>query len=181
MENNKDLLGAGLSIGGQALTFLLDDSMYALSISTVREIVDVSTITTIPRTPDFLRGVLNLRGEAVPVLDLRRRFGLQDCSLSPDHCVIISELNTDGHKVTIGTLVDAVREVVQLAEDDIKPPPAIGMPLDTECIRGIVRMNGDFVSLLDFEKICAASGVVNAIKRVQQTKHDMEEAEAEEK
>lgn len=151
---------------GQYLTFVLDEETYALDIHQVREVLDLTTITKVPRMPDFMRGVINLRGGVVPVVDLRLKFGLGAAGQTVDTCIIIIEISLDGETAMIGALADAVQEVLDLGQDDIKAPPKIGTRLKTEFIRGMGKKNEQFIIILDIDKIFTSMELVHVTENL---------------
>src|SRR5512134_3607705 len=128
----------------QYLTFRLEEEIFALDISKVREVLDYTIVTKVPRTPDFMRGVINLRGSVVPVVDLRLKFGMQATEKTVNTCIIITEVTVDNETVILGALADSVQEVLDLEAASIAPPPKIGTKLKTEFIRGMGRQNDRF-------------------------------------
>ena len=137
----------------QYLTYRLAEETYALNIGKVREVLDFTAITRVPRTPDFMRGVINLRGSVVPVVDLRVRFGLPRTEKTMDTCVIIMEVSLDGAPTVLGALADSVQEVLDLDADHIEPPPRIGSRLHTDFITGIGKHGERFIIILDLDKL----------------------------
>jgi len=135
------------------LTFQLGDEVFALDVSQVREVLDLTTITKVPRAPEFMRGVINVRGSVVPVVDMRIKFGLSKVDDTPNTRIIVMELLLDGEMSTLGALADSVHEVVELEAGQIEPPPKIGMRWKTEFIRGIGKRNDDFVIILDVNRV----------------------------
>lgn len=144
---------AGITETTQYLTFRLDDEVFALDIAKVREVLDFTTITKVPRTPDFMRGVINLRGSVVPVVDLRLKFGMSATERTVNTCVIIVEVRVDDDKVILGALADSVQEVLDLEPDHIEPAPKIGTRLNTEFIRGMGKKDNQFIILLDMDRV----------------------------
>ena len=140
----------------QYLTFKLGDEVFALAIDKVREVLDFTTLTRVPKMPEFMRGVINLRGNVVPVADLRLKFGMTQTEKTTDTCVIIAEVAADGETVVLGALADSVQEVLELEQHSIEPPPKIGTRLRTEFIKGMGRQNERFIIILDFDKIFSA-------------------------
>jgi purine-binding chemotaxis protein CheW len=140
----------------QYLTFKLADEIYALDIGKVREVLDFTTVTKVPRMPDFMRGVINLRGSVVPVADLRLKFGMSATERTVNTCVIITEVTVDNDTTILGALADSVQEVIDLGPGDISAPPKIGTQLRTEFIRGMGRRDDRFILLLDVEKVFSA-------------------------
>ena len=141
----------------QYLTFKLGDETFALDVAEVREILDFTTVTKVPRTPSFMRGVINLRGSVVPVMDLRLKFGMSATQQTVDSCIIVVEMNFGSDQVVIGVLADAVQEVIDLEPEQIEPPPRIGTKLNTEFILGMGKHNGSFMMILDIDKIFQGS------------------------
>ncbi len=137
----------------QYLTFKLGDEIYALDIGKVREVLDFTTATKVPRMPDFMRGVINLRGSVVPVVDLRRKFGMSATEKAVNTCVIITEVTVDGDTTVLGALADSVQEVIDLAPSDISPAPRIGTKLRTEFIRGMGKRDERFIIILDIDRV----------------------------
>lgn len=137
----------------QFLTFKLDGEVFALHIEKVREVLEFSSVTRIPRTPEFLRGVINLRGSVVPVIDLKLKFGMSSTEKAVDTCVIIVEVDMDGEKVILGAMVDSVSEVMDLDKSAIEPPPRIGAKLHNEFIEGMGKQDDQFVIILDIDKV----------------------------
>jgi purine-binding chemotaxis protein CheW len=137
----------------QYLTFKLDDEVYALDISKVREVLDYTTETRVPRMPDFMRGVINLRGSVVPVADLKLKFGMKKTEKGVNTCVIIVEVSIDGETTVLGALADSVQEVMDLDADHIEPAPKIGTRLDTDFIKGMGKHNNNFIIILDIDKV----------------------------
>jgi len=137
----------------QYLTFKLDDEVFALDISKVREVLDITAITRVPRTPEFMSGVINLRGSVVPVVDLRLKFGMSRTEKTVNTCIIITEVSVDGGITVLGTLADSVQEVLDIEPDHVEPAPRIGVQLRTEFIKGMGKRNNSFVIILDIDKV----------------------------
>jgi len=138
---------------GQYLTFKLSEEVYALEITKVREVLDFTRVTKVPKTPPFMKGVINLRGGVVPVVDLRLKFGMSETEKTVDTCIIIVEIKVDDEQSMIGALADSVQEVMDLDADHIEPPPKIGTRLDTNFIKGMGKHNDEFIIILDIEKV----------------------------
>jgi purine-binding chemotaxis protein CheW len=137
----------------QFLTFKLGDEVFALDISKVREVLDFTTVTKVPRTPEFMRGVINLRGSVVPVVDLRLKFGMTRTESSVNTCIIITEVTVDNDTTVLGALADSVQEVLDLEPGSIAPAPKIGTKLKTEFIKGMGRRDDRFIIILDIDKV----------------------------
>ncbi|OQX22783.1 MAG: chemotaxis protein CheW [Desulfobacteraceae bacterium IS3] len=146
----------------QYLTFRVGDEVFALDVSQVREVLDLITITKVPRSPEFMRGVINVRGSVVPVVDLRLKFGLSKTENSMDTRIIVMDLFLDGENTIIGALADSVHEVMELDVSQIEPPPKIGMRWRTEFIRGIGKHDGQFIIILDIDRVFTSEELVIA-------------------
>lgn len=143
----------------QYLTFTLGSEEFALDISEVREVLDYTTITKVPRMPDFLRGVINLRGNVVPVVDLRMKLGMPPTERTVNTCIVITEIDMDGKTMHIGALTDSVQEVLDLDESQIQPPPRFGSRVDIDFIRGMGKRDDRFLIILDIDKVLAGDGL----------------------
>ncbi len=137
----------------QYLTFKLDDEVFALGIDKVREVLDYTSVTKVPQTPDFMRGVINLRGGVVPVIDMRLKFGMPRTEQTVNTCIIIVEVAVEGETVILGALADSVQEVLDLEPRQIEPAPKIGTRLRTEFIRGMGKRDERFIIILDIDKV----------------------------
>ena len=140
----------------QYLTFKLDNESYAMDITTVREVLDIIQITKVPQMPDFMCGVINLRGRVVPIVDLRLKFGLAEATPLKASCIVIIEIHLDGEQTILGILVDAVLEVISFEPDQIDPPPRIGTRLKTEFIKGMGKKDEEFIIILETAKVFSA-------------------------
>jgi purine-binding chemotaxis protein CheW len=141
--------------GGKFLTFMLADEEFGVDIVRVVEIIGVVEITVVPHTPHFLRGVVNLRGKVIPVVDLRAKLRLPDADHNEQTCIIVTDVG-----MLTGILVDAVRDVYDIAGQDIAPPPALGGGVDTDLILGMGKVNGEVKILLDIERVLHADELV---------------------
>lgn len=140
----------------QYLTFGLGEEEFALEIARVREVLDYTTITKVPRMPDFLRGVINLRGNVVPVIDLRLKLGMSAVQKTKDTCIVIVEIRMDGEQMQLGSLTDSVQEVIDLDPGQIEPAPRIGTKLNTEFIKGMGKRNDRFLIILDIDRVLSS-------------------------
>ncbi len=141
----------------QYLTFTLDEELFALDIAKVREVLDYTSITKVPQTPDFMRGVINLRGSVVPVVDMRSKFNMPVAETTVNTCIIIVEVDIDGEGTVLGAMADSVQEVLELGPEQIEPPPRIGTKLRTDFIKGMGKRDDHFVIILDIDKVFSAS------------------------
>ncbi len=144
---------------GKYLTFTLDNEGYGIGILKVKEIIGMMTITPIPRTPTFVKGVINLRGKVIPVMDLRLKFGLGEIPYTDRTCIIVAEIDSEENTVLIGIVVDAVSEVLNIPGDDIEEPPAFGTRLNTEYILGLAKTDQGVKILLNIDKVLAESDI----------------------
>ncbi len=138
---------------GQYLTFRLGDEMFSLNVAQVREILDLSTITKIPGTPDFMVGVINVRGSVVPVIDLHIQFGMPRTENTTETRIIVMELLLNGETTVLGALADSVHEVTELDSEQIEKPPKIGARWRTEFVKGIGRQDDRFIIILDIDQV----------------------------
>ena len=135
------------------LTFKLGDEVFALDVGQVREVLEMSLITKVPMSPDFMRGVINVRGSVVPVIDLRLKFGMSKTKSTQDTRIIVMDLSLDGDSIVLGTLADSVHEVIDLAPEQIEAPPRIGTRWRTEFINGIGKRDDEFIIILNIDRI----------------------------
>jgi purine-binding chemotaxis protein CheW len=140
----------------QYLTFKLGDEVFALDIGKVREVLDFTSVTKVPQTPDYMSGVINLRGNVVPVVDMRLKFDLSQTEKTVNTCVIITEIEVDGENTIIGAMADSVQEVLDLEPVQIEPPPRIGAKLNTDFIMGMGKHNDQFIIILNIDKVFSA-------------------------
>ena len=152
---------AGITETVQYLTFKMADEIFAFDVAKVREILELISITKVPLTPEFMRGVINLRGSVVPVIDLRLNFGMQCTENTVNTCIIVVEVNLNGEPIVLGVLADSVQEVVEMEPDLIEPPPRLGTRLNTEFIKGMGKVDNDFVMILDIDKVFSADELVD--------------------
>lgn len=141
---------------GKYLTFVLADEVYGLEILKVREILGVMDITAVPRTPSFVKGVVNLRGKVIPVVDLRLKFGMNETGRTEETCIIVVDVD----RLELGLIVDRVSEVQDISEADIDDTPEFGVNVNTEFILGMGKAAGKVTILLDIDKVLATSETV---------------------
>lgn len=137
----------------QYLTFLLEQEMYAIGILGIKEILEYGAMTKVPMMPGFVRGVINLRGAVVPVIDLSARFGRQKSEVTRRSCIVILETVSDSGSQDIGLMVDSVSEVLEIALSEIEPAPSFGTKIRADFISGMAKVNGRFVITLDVNKV----------------------------
>ena len=143
----------------QYLTFLLGDEMFAIGILSIREIIEYGFVTDVPLTPPFIRGVLNLRGAVVPVVDLSVRFGRPARENTKRTCIVIVEIKSSKGSQEMGVVVDAVSEVLDISQENIEPPPEFGARIRTDFIKGMGKIDGKFVIVLDLDKVLSVDEV----------------------
>jgi purine-binding chemotaxis protein CheW len=144
----------------QYLTFKLGNEIFATDVAKVREVLDFTTITEIPRTPDFMSGVINLRGSVVPVVDLRLCLEMSKIEKTRNTCIVVVEVVLDGESTVIGVLADSVEEVIDLEPEHIQPPPRIGTHIRTDFIKGMGKRDAQFVMILDIDRVFSAEDLV---------------------
>ncbi|MFA7059716.1 MAG: chemotaxis protein CheW [Pedobacter sp.] len=137
----------------QYLTFKLDDEVFALDVAKVREILEESSITKVPQTPDFMRGVINLRGSVVPVIDLRLKFGMSRTEKTVNTCIIVVEVQLEDEVIVLGAMADSVQEVIEMESSQIEAAPHIGSRLNTDFIKGMGKHDNRFIIILDIDKV----------------------------
>lgn len=137
----------------QYLTFTLVDEVFAVDVARVREILEMPSITKVPQVPDFMRGVINLRGCVVPVIDLRLKFGMEETSQTVNTCIIVVEVVMDGENIVLGALADSVQEVIEMESSQIEAAPHIGTHLNTDFIKGMGKQESNFVMILDIDRV----------------------------
>ena len=141
---------------GQYLTFTLGKEIFALDIVKVREVLELTTVSEIPRTPEYMKGVINLRGHAVPVVDMRLKLGMSQIEHTVDTCIIILEVRFGEESIVMGALVDSVREVFEMSENDIEPAPKMGASIEASYIKGMGRQDDQFIIIVDVDSIFSA-------------------------
>jgi len=137
----------------QFLTFMLGGEMFAMGILAIKEIIEYSTLTEVPMMPASVRGVINLRGAVVPVVDLSVRFGRTPAAVTKRTCIVIVEISLNDTRQDVGVVVDAVNEVLEIPAEDIEPPPTFGTRIRTDFIQGMGKVNHRFVILLDVNQV----------------------------
>jgi purine-binding chemotaxis protein CheW len=139
----------------QYLTFVLAGEVFAMGILAIKEIIGYANLTEVPMMPDYVRGVINLRGAVVPVIDLSVRFGKPPSPVTKRTCIVIVEIVASGERHVFGVVVDAVNAVLDIPATEVEPPPAFGTSVRTDFIHGMGKVNGKFVILLDADHVLA--------------------------
>ena len=137
----------------QFLTFTLNDEHYAVPVAKVREVLEYTKVTKLPRTAAFMKGIINLRGSGIPVIDLRLKFGMEETSIQKDTAIIVLDVAGADGEIIVGALADAVHEVVEIAADKVEPAPRFGTKLAAEFIQGVGKRDDGFIIILDIDRI----------------------------
>ncbi len=148
----------------QYLTFTLAEEQYAVDVDDVKEVLELTTVTRVPRTQEYMRGVINLRGSVVPVIDLRLKFGMEATEKTIDTSIVVLEVKLGGSTVTVGALADSVQEVINLDESVIEPPPRIGTRINTDFIRGIGKQDERFIIVLDIDRVFSEDEISTVVE-----------------
>jgi len=159
MQMTEETISA-ISREGKYLTFALADEEYGISILKVKEIIGMMPVTSVPQTPGFVKGVINLRGKVIPVVDLRLKFGMDEIEYTERTCIIVVEIMGASGAILMGIVVDSVSEVLNIKGDDIEDAPTFGASLDTDYISGMAKIEGDVKILLDIDRVLSAEEIV---------------------
>jgi len=135
------------------LTFKLGEEQFGVHVSQVLNILEMASITKVPKSPDYMKGVINLRGKVLPVIDARIKFGMEETEYTNNTCIIVMDLELEGNTINIGTIVDGVLSVVEISESEVEPPPSIGSKFKSEFIYGMAKVEEEFVMLVDMQKV----------------------------
>ncbi|MFA6286485.1 MAG: chemotaxis protein CheW [Opitutaceae bacterium] len=144
----------------QYITFKLGDELFAINVAQVREVLELPLITKVPTSPDYMRGVVNVRGKAIPVVDLRLKFGLPPAADTINSRIVVLELELDGETTVVGGIADSVHEVIELEASQINPPPRIAMRWRTELIQGMGKRGDEFIIILDINRVFTSADTV---------------------
>jgi len=160
--SEKEILRTAVELAGKYLTFILGKEEYGVEILKVQEIIGMMPVTHVPRSPSFLRGIINLRGSVIPVVELRLKFGMEDVKDTEKTCIIVVNVKTESEakKVVMGIIVDEVSEVVDVRSEQIDPPPKMGSAVDTTFILGVGKLGKKVAILLDIDKVLTRNEVV---------------------
>lgn len=159
-----DSANQGIALPGKYLTFSLAEESYGVPVLKVREIITMLHITKVPQMPPYVKGVINLRGKVIPVIDLRTKLGLPAAALIDSNCIVVVQITQAGMEMkNIGLIVDAVQEVVNLTHEDIEPAPDFGGSINVEYLLGMATLKGNVKSLLDIDKVIAVDALLPAL------------------
>lgn len=150
-------------IAGKYLTFTLDEEVYGIEILKVQEIIGMMPVTPVPRAPRYVRGVINLRGKVIPVIDLRSKFGMEPRESTSRTCIIVMQVKRDAEEVTMGIIVDEVSEVLDIAVDQLESTPSFGSDVETDFIRGMGKVGKRVVILLEMDEVLSDADVTLAL------------------
>jgi purine-binding chemotaxis protein CheW len=150
---------SGITETRQYLTFKLGNEIFATDVAKVREVLDFTKITEIPRTPDFMSGVINLRGSVVPVVDMRLCLEMSKTERTTNTCIVVLEVLLDNESLVIGALADSVEEVIDLEPDQIRQAPKIGAQIQTDFLKGMGKRDDQFIMILDIDRVFSADEI----------------------
>ncbi|MEK7392166.1 MAG: chemotaxis protein CheW [Fibrobacterota bacterium] len=159
----KEIVGSARARAGKYLTFKLGSEEFGLEILKVQEIIQMQSITRVPRTPEFVRGVINLRGKVIPVVDLRLKFGMESTEDTERTCIVVVQIRNATSVVVMGTIIDEVREVLDIPEASIEDTPSFGTSIDTEFILGMGKIGQNVKILLDIDKVLSAQEISSVV------------------
>jgi purine-binding chemotaxis protein CheW len=163
------------------LSFKLGGETFAANVGKILNILEMTEITKVPKAPDYMKGVINLRGTVLPVVDTRIKFGMPPAEYTNNTCILVMEVEVDGEQVQVGGLVDAVQAVLEIEEDEILPPPSIGSKYRSEFITGIAKIDDKFIMLLNMDRVFSADEIISIKEKATETIKPKEEKKKTEK
>ena len=143
------------------LTFKLGDEEFAAHVSKVLNILELTKITEVPKSPNYMTGVINLRGSVLPVIDTRIKFGMTPTEFTPSTCIVVMDIDLEGESVHVGALVESVQAVVEIEHDQIMPPPSLGNKYRSEFIEGVANINDKFVMILNMDEVFSSEDLID--------------------
>lgn len=143
------------------LTFKLGEEPFGVHVGQVLNILEMTSITRVPKTPGYMKGVINLRGKVLPIIDARLKFGMEETEYTNNTCIIVMDLEMDSKTIDIGTIVDEVLSVVEIKTSQIEPPPSIGTKFNSEFIYGMAKVEEEFIMLIDMQKVLSSEEMIN--------------------
>jgi purine-binding chemotaxis protein CheW len=155
------------------LTFKLGDEIFGANVSKVLNILEMTKITKVPKSPPYMKGVINLRGSVLPLIDTKVKFDMGDTVYTPNTCILVLDIDINGDPVHVGALVDSVQEVIEIDESQIMPPPTIGSKYKSEFIEGMAKISSEFIMLLNMDLIFSTSEL--SLLRDSSTEMEVEE------
>jgi purine-binding chemotaxis protein CheW len=156
------------------LSFKLSDEVFAINVSKVLNILEMSHITKVPKTPTYMKGVINLRGTVLPVIDLRIKFGLPESQATVDTSIIVLSIDKENEIIMLGILVDSVREVLEFKTEEISPSPSIGTKYNSGFIEGMWRVGENFIMILDIDKVFSVEEIIDVKEHITETSQTIE-------
>ena len=159
----------------QYLTFKLDNESFATEITRVKEVLEYTQVTPVPKSPEFMQGIINLRGSVVPVVDLRLQFGMPETEQTVDTCIIIIEINIEGTSTVLGALADSVQEVIDLKTEQLEPAPSFGARIDNDFIQHMGKVDDRFIMVLDLNKLFSTDQICK-LEKNSAANHEVEAA-----
>ena len=157
------------------LSFNLGEEEFAAHVGKVLNILEMTKITEVPKSPDYMKGVINLRGAVLPVIDTRIKFGMTQTEYTTNTCIVVMEVEMEGDMVQVGALVDSVQAVLELDEAQIQPPPSIGSKYKSEFIYGMAKVEENFIMLLDMEKVFSSDEIISLKEKTDEGEVKMEQ------
>lgn len=161
------------------LSFKLGDEVFAAHVGKVLNILEMTRITEVPKAPEYMKGVINLRGTILPVVDTRIKFGMTPIEKTTNTCIVVMEVEIDNEVVLVGALVDAVQAVLEIEDSAIQPPPSIGSKYKSEFIYGMAKQDDNFIMLLDMDKILSADEILDVQEKTMEGEEQMQKEEVE--
>jgi purine-binding chemotaxis protein CheW len=158
-------------ISNSYLSFKLENELFAAHVSKVLNILEMSKITKVPKSPEYMLGVMNLRGTVLPIVDTRIKFGLKVSDFTVNTCIIVLDIDMDGDSIIVGALVDSVQEVLEVESTNIMPPPSIGSKYRSEFIEGVTKSGDNFIMILDMDKVFSTEELSIVKDSVEKTKN----------
>lgn len=175
-QEDQGVSPVGIMKGGKFLTFLMDEVKYGLEILKVREIIGMMNVTSIPMTPAFVRGVINLRGKVIPVVDLRLKFGIEVKRDTERTCIILVHLARTTQEMIIGIIVDEVSDVLEISKDQIEPPPSFGPDIRTDFILGMGKVEEKVMTMLDIDRVFSEQEIAFVENTVSKMGHNLDKS-----
>lgn len=157
------------------LSFNLGDEEFAVNVSKVLNILEMLKITEVPKSPEYMKGVINLRGTVLPVVDTRIKFGMTPTEYTTNTCIVVMEIEMDNDMVQVGALVDSVQAVLEIDDSQIQPPPSIGSKYKSDFIYGMVKVEDNFIMLLDMEKVFSSDDIISVKEKTTEGEVKIEE------
>jgi len=159
------------------LSFNLGEEQFAANVGKVLNILEMTKITEVPKAPDYMKGVINLRGTVLPVVDTRIKFGMTPTVYTTNTCIIVMEIDLEGEHVQVGALVDSVQAVLEINDEEIQPPPSIGSKFKSEFIEGMAKVEDKFIMILNMEKVFSSEEIVSIQEKTNEGENKIEKTQ----